>query len=412
VGTAAADPGWKLANACSDINMAQSVVSAESAPPNSTDTDAQASRRAQGKGGGSAQIYRRAGASWVTVSEEEPLPMGVIAVEDRESLAERYAAGLSEFGVPPSPRRTVAQISWEDTKLSVQQQFKEPDTSELEKWLWLAPLLCALIGTLFSMLHAAWDLYEARQNAKVHAYIAAMGVDGQEPDAANQAGAEAAADWSLKPQEDSLDWALENIEDDEESSQQIGAPAASRCAKCAAELDPSDKLCTSCGTTVVAGASRVGSQGGQASQLQEGSAGPCPECQGKAGGCTSCNDGEAGAADGVVTGLESAAQPMASAMRRALSQQLTAASSASTQRAPAANSASSRDSAEGQMPPSRGDSQRGDEEQAAEDEAVVAEEVAQREDMVLEEVQETEASTASVAIPKAVRPRPPEMPAW
>ncbi len=39
--------------------------------------------------------------------------MGVIAVEDRESLAERYAAGLSEFGVPPSPRRTVAQISWE-----------------------------------------------------------------------------------------------------------------------------------------------------------------------------------------------------------------------------------------------------------------------------------------------------------
>jgi hypothetical protein len=39
--------------------------------------------------------------------------MGVIAVEDRASLAEMYAAGLSEFGVPPSPRRAVAQISWE-----------------------------------------------------------------------------------------------------------------------------------------------------------------------------------------------------------------------------------------------------------------------------------------------------------
>jgi hypothetical protein len=174
-----------------------------------------------------------------------------------------------------------------DTKLSVQQQFKEPDTTELEKWLWLAPLLCALIGTLFSIWHAAWDLYEARQNAKVHAYMASM--EDDDPAAAGQARA-----WSLKPRENTrdLDWALENIEGDEGSLQQHRAPPASKCAECAAELDPSDKLCTSCGTTVVAGASCIASQGGQVSELQEGGAEPCQERQGAAGGCAFCDDGK------------------------------------------------------------------------------------------------------------------------
>ena len=102
-----------------------------------------------------------------------------------------------------------------DTKLSVQQQFKQPDTGELEKWLVLAPILCAIIGTLISVMHAAWDKYEARQNAKVHAFIAAMDGDVTSADSATGKALQA----SLTQQESTLDWAIDSLD---ESLQQTG----------------------------------------------------------------------------------------------------------------------------------------------------------------------------------------------
>jgi hypothetical protein len=105
-----------------------------------------------------------------------------------------------------------------DTKLSVQQQFKQPDTGELEKWLVLAPILCAIIGTLISVMHAAWDKYEARQNAKVHAFIAAM--DGDETSADSATGK--ALEPSLTKQESTLEWAIESLDESLEKTRSQG----------------------------------------------------------------------------------------------------------------------------------------------------------------------------------------------
>jgi len=144
VGTAAADPGWQLANECASRN------------------DAQVSRR----GLSNTQLYRkqnRRGGGWTA-----PEPMGVVRVQDRPALKENYEEGRSEFGIPSSHRRGVSSISWADTKLEVAQQFVEPDTSVLRTWLTAAPLLCGFVGLILAILHSLLDLYEYKRDTRVH----------------------------------------------------------------------------------------------------------------------------------------------------------------------------------------------------------------------------------------------------
>jgi len=154
VGTAQADPGWLLANACADLSNAQS------------------SRR----GVSTTQVYKRddtanrRSAVW-TAAER---PMGVVTVHDRTPITGMYEEGHSEFGLDVRGRRGVSGISWSDTKLQVAQQFKPPDTSILREWLATGPLLCLIVGVLLAIIHSLWNMLEARRDRRVHALIADM----------------------------------------------------------------------------------------------------------------------------------------------------------------------------------------------------------------------------------------------
>ena len=94
VGTAAADPGWRLANACADINKAQTSTSRRHASSASVPL-----------------VYRRDSYDRMWARADEP--MGVVRVQERAGLVARYDEESGEFGVDPSPRRGVSEISWE-----------------------------------------------------------------------------------------------------------------------------------------------------------------------------------------------------------------------------------------------------------------------------------------------------------
>jgi len=174
-----ADPGWRLANACADLKKDQT----------------------------SRRIYRRneAGGMWAPTA-------GVIRVEDRGRLATLFESAQSEFGVAGVERRGVKEINWDTTQLTVKQQFKEPDTELLERYLHLTPWLCAMIGVLMAVMHALWDAYEVKRDAKVHALIADMDQDGEGAGGAVEAS-KGEPLTNEKTGSSTLDWALEEIEE-------------------------------------------------------------------------------------------------------------------------------------------------------------------------------------------------------
>jgi len=139
MGTADADPGWELANACVEMNQAS-----------------------KGRRGMAGWASRRNG-KWSSVET-----MGVVSIQNRLALKQDYEEGLSEFGVPAGSRRAVSGISWKETKLEVKQQFKEPNTKVMEYWVTAAPVLCAVIGIVVAILHAAFDFYEYKQDMRIH----------------------------------------------------------------------------------------------------------------------------------------------------------------------------------------------------------------------------------------------------
>ncbi|MFN9903076.1 MAG: hypothetical protein ACK55Z_30760, partial [bacterium] len=139
MGTADADPGWELANACVEMNQAS-----------------------KGRRGMAGWASRRNG-KWSSVET-----MGVVSIQNRLALKQDYEEGLSEFGVPAGSRRAVSGISWKETKLEVKQQFKEPNTKVMEYWVTAAPVLCAFIGFVVAILHAAFDFYEYKQDMRIH----------------------------------------------------------------------------------------------------------------------------------------------------------------------------------------------------------------------------------------------------
>jgi len=144
MGTADADPGWELANACVEMNQAS-----------------------KGRRGMAGWASRRNG-KWSSVET-----MGVVSIQNRLALKQDYEEGLSEFGVPAGSRRAVSGISWKETKLEVKQQFKEPNTKVMEYWVTAAPVLCAVIGIVVAILHAAFDFYEYKQDMRIHAHVEA-----------------------------------------------------------------------------------------------------------------------------------------------------------------------------------------------------------------------------------------------
>ena len=108
VGTAAADPGWRLANACADINKAQTSTS-----------------RRHASAASAPLVYRRDSYDRMWARADEP--MGVVRVQERAALVARYDEESGEFGVDPSLRRGVSEISWE-SKL-----FESLDLSSSQK---------------------------------------------------------------------------------------------------------------------------------------------------------------------------------------------------------------------------------------------------------------------------------------
>ena len=196
-GTPEADPGWQLANACADLKKDET----------------------------SRRVYRRGGAG----GEWSSVAAGVIRAEERGALADLYEQGQSEFGTASGDdRRAVTEISWDTTQLTVKQQFKVPDTSVLERWLHLAPVLCAMFGVVFSLLHALWDAYEVRRDAKVHALIADM-----DADIVTEVETAGAVAWALEKDPTTLDWAL----DGEERAQDAEPKAAMACCE---EMGPDE----------------------------------------------------------------------------------------------------------------------------------------------------------------------------
>ena len=146
----AADPGWLLADACADENNAEALASGSAV----TDAGAASSRR--------VSTYRQ-GQGWHPAE-----PMGVVGLDDRVALKERYEEGLSEFGISRAHRRAVSTINWETTKLNVEQQFEKRDTDVLSFWLQAGPILCFFAGLGVAILHALLDYYEHRRDSRVH----------------------------------------------------------------------------------------------------------------------------------------------------------------------------------------------------------------------------------------------------
>ena len=146
----AADPGWLLADACADENNAEALASGSVV----SNAGAESSRR--------VRTYRQ-GQGWHPAE-----PMGVVGLDDRVALKERYEEGLSEFGISRAHRRGVSTINWETTKLKVEQQFEKRDTTVLSFWLQAGPILCFFAGLGVAILHALLDYYEHRRDSRVH----------------------------------------------------------------------------------------------------------------------------------------------------------------------------------------------------------------------------------------------------